>query len=82
MNTPAVCQHASSYDDAGWSLTCTNVLLFSSWSRKHSSWVLNTYTFISPKLGIFAGKILKIHLKCLVNCQIYGKHCNTAWAEI
>jgi len=53
MSTPAICQHAFSYDDAERS---TNVLLCSSWVQKYSSWVLNTYTFIAQKVAIFAEK--------------------------
>jgi len=64
MNTPAVCQHAFSYDDAARS---TNVLLHSSWAQKYSSWVLNTYIFTAQKVAIFAEKNSKI--ASLMSCQ-------------
>jgi len=63
MNTPAVCQHAFSY---GCCRGSTNVLLYSSWAQKYSSWVLNTYTFITKKR--FLQKNSKI--ASLMSCQM------------
>jgi len=43
---------------------------------------LNTYIFIAPKVTILAEKkIAKLHHK-LIKGEIYGKHWNTARAEI
>jgi len=66
MNTPAVCQHAFSYDDAGRS---TNVLLYAAAERKsiHVEFRIITYTFIAPKVAIFAEKNSKI--ASLMSCQ-------------
>jgi len=43
---------------------CSNELLCSSWGLKYSSWVLNTYTFTTQKVAIFAEKKYQ---NCVIN---------------